>query len=368
MGKVKNVVEPATIALLFTIGTLVNRRGRRPKRYSKSIDLEAASKAGQTINSTADLNKGSQRYRNTLPSVILSTFPFLLEIVYWLLTYFPYQMCRARSALHILRDPAPYNAMALAHARTILAIESALHIAVEAPLQSFILRRCPWFMKLLSTVYLSHILVGITFLVYGYTFFPLKAYKRVRRTLFLDNWISFVVISVYRCMPPRLMPTEYGFVDIMHPPKPGQQAPAAQSPGDSTSTSSTAHKAIAHALSALSSSSSPPNPATTQPQTWSNNKFQLTIAAMPSLHFGTALLLGATLYTYAPHRPARLFGLLWPAAMLLTVLATANHWVLDCVAGAAVVALGYSANEILCRLAPIEDRLYACFRTARPVD
>jgi membrane-associated phospholipid phosphatase len=69
-------------------------------------------------------------------------------------------------------------------------------------------------------------------------------------------------------------------------------------------------------------------------------KFTNQYAAMPSLHFGWNLLVGIILFTATRSLVVRLFAVLMPAAMAFSVVATANHWVLDVVAGAAVVLVG----------------------------
>ena len=62
-------------------------------------------------------------------------------------------------------------------------------------------------------------------------------------------------------------------------------------------------------------------------------------AAMPSLHFGWNLLLGLGIIWNTKHTWARAFGVIMPAAMFFSVVATGNHFILDVVAGT-VVALG----------------------------
>ena len=74
---------------------------------------------------------------------------------------------------------------------------------------------------------------------------------------------------------------------------------------------------------------------------WTDNRFQLTIAVIPSLHFGNAALVGLCLWRFGPHRVVRCVALLWPAMMLLTVLATANHFVLDAVVGSLIPVSGW---------------------------
>jgi membrane-associated phospholipid phosphatase len=60
-------------------------------------------------------------------------------------------------------------------------------------------------------------------------------------------------------------------------------------------------------------------------------------AAMPSLHFGYALFIGITLYTLAHGRWTRYFGFVYTFVVLLAIVATGNHFIIDAVAGALVV-------------------------------
>ncbi len=64
-------------------------------------------------------------------------------------------------------------------------------------------------------------------------------------------------------------------------------------------------------------------------------------AAVPSLHFGYALIVGATLATLARRRWVRVAGVVYPLAMLLVIVATGNHFVFDAALGAIVVVAGW---------------------------
>ncbi|OMP81721.1 hypothetical protein BK809_0002715, partial [Diplodia seriata] len=128
-------------------------------------------------------------------------------------------------------------------------------------------------------------------------------YRTIRRTLATNNALAFLLLSTTRVTPPRLLPPSYRYVDILH----------------RSGTSGSA---------------------------WTHNRFQLTIAAMPSLHFGTALFLAACLARFAPHGWLRCVAWLWPVAMGVTVLATANHWVADMLGGVAVTVLGWAGNRV----------------------
>jgi hypothetical protein len=60
-------------------------------------------------------------------------------------------------------------------------------------------------------------------------------------------------------------------------------------------------------------------------------------AAMPSFHAGWNLLLGISLFRATRNPALRSFAVLMPGGMAFAVVATANHFVVDVVAGAAIV-------------------------------
>lgn len=54
-------------------------------------------------------------------------------------------------------------------------------------------------------------------------------------------------------------------------------------------------------------------------------------------------------------------GIAYPATILVAIIATANHFILDAVAGACVCGIAWWGNEILLNLLPVEDWfLYFC--------
>lgn len=147
-------------------------------------------------------------------------------------------------------------------------------------------------------------------------------YQKIRRTLALENVIAFVIISLWRCSPPRLLPEEYGFIDVLHQNNSGSA--------------------------------------------WTHNKFQLTIAAMPSLHFGNSVLIAFCMLKYSPHVLLRVLAPVWPMIMGLTVVATANHFILDAVIGVAVIAAAYSLNRTMLVLLPLQRVLFRAIRLEKP--
>jgi uncharacterized membrane protein len=70
---------------------------------------------------------------------------------------------------------------------------------------------------------------------------------------------------------------------------------------------------------------------------------------MPSIHFGWNLLVGIALVTTARPVAVRVFGALVPAAMALSVIVTANHYILDIVAGAGVCLVSLAVARALAR-------------------
>jgi hypothetical protein len=71
------------------------------------------------------------------------------------------------------------------------------------------------------------------------------------------------------------------------------------------------------------------------------------IAAVPSLHFGYALVVGVAVAALARRRAVRALGVVYPGAMLFVIVATGNHFWLDAVAGGAVVLIAWGLARML---------------------
>ncbi|MEO8852093.1 MAG: phosphatase PAP2 family protein [Allobranchiibius sp.] len=70
-------------------------------------------------------------------------------------------------------------------------------------------------------------------------------------------------------------------------------------------------------------------------------------AAMPSLHCAWALWCGLTVFNLAKSSAVRIAALTYPLMTFIVVIGTANHFALDGVAGAAVLALAYGLHRSL---------------------
>jgi PAP2 superfamily len=65
------------------------------------------------------------------------------------------------------------------------------------------------------------------------------------------------------------------------------------------------------------------------------------VAAVPSLHAAYALGVGIGLVRYARSSVLRVAGAVYPPLVVLTIVVTGNHFVLDAIAGIAVLGLGF---------------------------
>ena len=62
---------------------------------------------------------------------------------------------------------------------------------------------------------------------------------------------------------------------------------------------------------------------------------------MPSLHAAYALGVGVGMIRFARSHIVRVAGVLYPPLVVLTIIVTGNHFLLDAVAGMLVLAVGF---------------------------
>jgi PAP2 superfamily len=122
-----------------------------------------------------------------------------------------------------------------------------------------------------------------------------ERFALVRNALVIATGLSLVAYTVFPAAPPRL--AGLGFVDTV-----------------------TAHTRVNLSSDLLGSLYNP-------------------FAAVPSMHFGYALLVGVVLMTTASNRLVRLIGALYPPFMLFDIVATGNHFVFDAAAGGLVTVV-----------------------------
>jgi hypothetical protein len=70
-------------------------------------------------------------------------------------------------------------------------------------------------------------------------------------------------------------------------------------------------------------------------------------AAMPSFHVGWNLLVGIVVFRATKNPLLRVFAVVMPVAMGFAVIATANHFVLDVLVGAAIVVIALHVAQVI---------------------
>lgn len=198
------------------------------------------------------------------------------------------------------------------HARELVSLERALHVFGEAGVQHAA-GAVPGLIGMLGTAYLTlHLTVTVVVLLWLHQRRP-AAFAFIRTTLLVASGLALIGFLLYPTAPPRL--ADIGIEDTV----------------------SNGAVSLNHGL--VSSLYNP-------------------YAAVPSMHVGYALVVGACLVRYARSPLLRALGALYAPAILLVVVATGNHFFLDAAAGALVVGLGAAAAALLGR-SPAPGRVTA---------
>jgi hypothetical protein len=187
-------------------------------------------------------------------------------------------------------------AAARAHTDWIVALEQHTHVYGERAVQ----RAAHWVPgvpTLLGIAYIAlHFLGTAAFLVWVHRRHPAR-FPIIRNTLVGATAVALVIYLLYPVAPPRL--AQLGFVDTV-----------------------TANAKVNLSSDLLGSLYNP-------------------FAAVPSLHFGYALLVGVAVGVLARGRVARAIGWSYPAVMMIVIVATGNHFFFDAAAGAVALLAGY---------------------------
>lgn len=302
----------------------------------------------------------SSRFADHIHSRILAKFPFLIEMFYWALNLLFYTLTKA-IAQSFFSEYDGLRQLAQDHGVLILDIEHKSWLRFLFPIQERDFQA--WFLNghltaitFLNRIYsLVHIpgtvaydfhlpasglfwLTIFSFLSWYYYSAPNHAtFAVVRRTMTLGNFAAFAIFTVYPTMPPRLLPKKFGFHD-------------------------TVRQANAESV-------------------WVGGNYVNQLAAMPSLHFTYAFVIGCTfLYHSGVFRRTRneprksLFvqsaflvaGVLYPLLVLTVIVATANHYWLDAVVAMITTSLSLLGNRVWMFLLPAEDMLCWVLRVDKP--
>jgi hypothetical protein len=185
------------------------------------------------------------------------------------------------------------SSAAVRHAHQVATVERSLHVFVERRVQ-IDAHLVPGLVGVLGVAYLTlHLATTAVFLLWLYRRHP-AAYPLIRTTLLLASALALVGFILYPTAPPRL--AGLGVADTISGPD------------------------IDLNRGLVSSLYNP-------------------FAAIPSMHVGYAVVVGGGLLRYGGRLAAQLVGVLYPLFVLLVIIATGNHFVLDAATGAAVAGV-----------------------------
>jgi hypothetical protein len=281
----------------------------------------------------------TSQFRSNIHSRILQRFPFLVEMFYWVINYAFYRMTAILSN-RIFAGRGIW-AVAQSHGLAVLEFEKSLFPS-ERHVQQWFMHGHQDALTVLNKAYaLIHIPGTVGFIAWYYYTAPSHvSFASVRRTMTLTNFMAFTTFIFYPCMPPRLLPKEYGFLDTV-------RHDDAQS-------------------------------------VWMSGKYVNSLAAMPSMHFGYAFCIGCTMVYHSGILRRRLepgevrkscmwksfylaLGVGYPAMILTTIVATANHYFLDALMATVCVIMAFVGNKIFYVFIPLEDCFLWMLRVEKPV-
>jgi membrane-associated phospholipid phosphatase len=189
---------------------------------------------------------------------------------------------------------------AFGHANELLNIERVFHLNWEHPLQALALSH-GWLLDFVNDYYLvGHLPVLIGVALWLFCWRP-QIYPWFRNAFIFSATIGLAIYVWLPVAPPRFLP---GFTDTMR----------------------------LYGFDVDGSAA---------------GLFYNPYAAMPSLHTGWSLLAGIAIFVSVRPWWGKLLGVLLPACMVLSVIMTGNHYILDAAAGAAVTALAIALATLV---------------------
>ena len=217
-----------------------------------------------------------------------------LEVMLFAGALLVYQLSRA----FVIGDASD----AVRNAWEIIDIEKASGIFFEASVQNWMLDNLHLAQFLNHFYVWAHLPVTAAFFVWLYRA-RREQYPFVRNAFFVANGMALAVFVVFPVAPPRLMTSE-GFIDTL---------------------------SIISGIDLHAGSLSG----------WFNP-----FAAVPSMHFGYALMIGVVMAVLARHWAVRIAVLTYPVLVFIAIVGTANHYVLDALAGGAVMIAAFATTEL----------------------
>jgi PAP2 superfamily len=216
--------------------------------------------------------------------------PWTFEVVLFALALVVYQASRAL----VIGKPST----ALENAYGIIDWEKSSGLFVETSIQEWVLNHIQ-LAEVLNYFYMyAHWTITPLFFIWLYRRRH-SVYPFVRNAFLAANGVALIVFMLYPVAPPRLVGE--GFVDTLN-----------------KVSDIDLHGGVFSG--------------------WFNPH-----AAVPSMHFGYALMIGMVGLVLLRSWPLRLIAIAYPVVVFIAITGTANHYVLDAVAGGLVIAIGFIA-------------------------
>ena len=186
------------------------------------------------------------------------------------------------------------------HAADILSLERSLGLDVELGLNNAVVG-LPWLARAANVFYATaHFVVTLSVLVWLYRRRPTH-YRRLRAALMGATAVALAGFWLYPLAPPRLI--GHGYVDPV---------------------------TALHTFGLYSGHGS--------------GELTNQFAAMPSMHAGWALWCGFVLVRLVRRAWVRALAAVYPVVTVLVILSTANHYLLDAVAGILIIVVALTAS------------------------
>jgi hypothetical protein len=203
------------------------------------------------------------------------------------------------------RNAVPKQAsIATRHGISVQHLQDVLHLNWELSINHFVARN-EWIAQVMDYYYATlHFVITIAVMVWLFLRRP-HVYRGARTALFITTLTGLLGFYLYPLAPPRLL-HQYNYVDTL---------------------------LKFHTWGSLA------DPKVAQ----HSNQY----AAMPSLHIGWALWCGVSIFMCARRMWVRIAGLIYPFFTLVVIVGTANHFLIDAVGGAVIVAVGFAAQRLL---------------------
>ncbi|MFF7973894.1 phosphatase PAP2 family protein [Streptomyces sp. NPDC007905] len=204
----------------------------------------------------------------------------------------------------LIRNAVPeQKAQALRNAEWVWRLEHRLGVAVEGSVNHAV-NAASWLIVGMNYYYATlHFVITLGVLVWLYRWHPGR-YAASRLVLFATTGVALVGYYLFPLAPPRLMNGGH-FVDTVM---------------------------VHHTWGSMASGD----------LKHMSNQY----AAMPSMHIGWSLWCGLTIFALASAPWVRVLGLLYPAATLVVIVATANHFWLDAVGGVLCLTFGFTVARL----------------------